>query len=85
MIKSVKHNKVQLRPDKKDESVKLILVFSRSSISRKQNEGVIVMDSFDEPSKSIVPTFLETKEDLNNFYPKDNGILANLVENSNLH
>jgi hypothetical protein len=38
------------------------------------------MNSFDEPSKSIVLTFLETKEDPNNFYLKDNGILENLVE-----
>jgi hypothetical protein len=43
-------------------------------------KGFLVMDRFDDPLKSIVLTFWETKEDLNNFYLKDNGILANLVE-----
>jgi heme-degrading monooxygenase HmoA len=43
-------------------------------------KGFMVMDSLDDPSKSIVLTFWETKEDMDNFYQTDRGILTDLVE-----
>ncbi len=81
MIKFVKHNKVQLKPGKRDESTRLILEFFKEVQSQiSKMKGFIVMDSLDDPSESIVLTFWETKEDMDNFYQTDNGILANLVE-----
>ncbi len=81
MIKFVKHNKVQLKPGKRDESTRLILEFFKEVKTQvSKMKGFIVMDSLDDPSESIVITFWETKEDMDNFYQTDNGILANLVE-----
>ncbi len=81
MIKFVKHNKVQLKPGKRDESTRLILEFFKEVQSQvSKMKGFIVMDSLDDPSESIVLTFWESKEDMDNFYQTDNGILADLVE-----
>ncbi len=38
------------------------------------------MDSLEDPSESIVLTFWETKEEMDNFYQVDNRLLSDLVE-----
>lgn len=43
-------------------------------------KGFIVMHSLENTSESIVHTFWETKEDMDNFYQADNHLLSDLVE-----
>ncbi len=43
-------------------------------------KGFVVMDSLDDLSESIVPTFWETKKDMDKFYQTDNRNLSRLVE-----
>jgi quinol monooxygenase YgiN len=77
----IKYNKVLLKPDKRDHSTKVILEFFRE-VQTQENKmkGFIVMDSLEDPSESIVLTFWENKEDMNNFYQADNQLLSDLVE-----
>ncbi|WP_458743905.1 antibiotic biosynthesis monooxygenase [Candidatus Nitrosocosmicus sp. T] len=69
----IKYNKVLLKPGKRNHSTKVILEFFRE-VQTQENKmkGFIVMDSLEDPSESIVLTFWENKEDMNNFYQADN-------------
>jgi heme-degrading monooxygenase HmoA len=77
----IKYNKVLVKPGKRDVSSKAILEFFRVVQTQKNKmKGFIVMDSSDDRSESIVLTFWETKEDMDEFYQKDNHLLSELVE-----
>ena len=77
----VKYNKVLLKPGKRDHSTKAILeFFKRIQAQESKMKGFIVMDSLEDPVESIVLTFWETKEQMDNFYQVDNHLLSNLVE-----
>ncbi|MDF0682123.1 MAG: hypothetical protein P0116_14285 [Candidatus Nitrosocosmicus sp.] len=82
MIQYIKHNKVLLKPGKRDHSTKAILeFFKRVQAQENKMKGFIVMDSIEDPSESIVLTFWETKEEMDSFYKLDNHLLSDLVEN----
>jgi heme-degrading monooxygenase HmoA len=77
----VKYNKVQLKPGKRDHSTKMILeFFKKVQAQESKMKGFIVMDNLEDPVESIVLTFWETKEQMDNFYQVDNHLLSNLVE-----
>ncbi len=77
----VKYNKVLLKPGKRDHSTKMILeFFKKVQAQESKMKGFIVMDSLEDPVESIVLTFWETKEQMDNFYQVDNHLLSNLVE-----
>lgn len=81
----IKYNKVLVKPGKRDDSTKAILDFFR--VVRTQNnkmKGFIVMDSLEDRSESIILTFWGTKEDMDEFYQKDNHLLSELVEKQTL-
>ena len=81
MIQYVKYNKVLLKPGKRDHSTKVILEFFKKIQSQESKmKGFIVMDSLEDPSESIVLTFWETKEEMDDFYKVDNRLLSDLVE-----
>ena len=81
MIQYVKYNKVLLKAGKRDHSTKLILeFFKKVQAQESKMKGFIVMDSLEDPSESIVLTFWETKEDMDDFYEVDNRLLSDLVE-----
>jgi heme-degrading monooxygenase HmoA len=77
----IKYNKVLVKPGKRDDSSKTILEFFRV-IQTQENKmkGFIVMDSLEDRSETIVLTLWETKEDMDEFYQKDNHLLSELVE-----
>ncbi len=77
----IKYNKVLVKPGKRDDSSKAILEFFRV-VQTQENKmkGFIVMDSLEDRSETIVLTFWETKEDMDEFYQKDNYLLSELVE-----
>ncbi|CAN5767699.1 hypothetical protein BH23THE1_BH23THE1_15610 [soil metagenome] len=77
----IKYNIVLVKPGKRDDSSKAILEFFRV-VQTQENKmkGFIVMDSLEDPSESIILTFWETKEDMDEFYQKDNHLLSELVE-----
>lgn len=77
----IKYNKVLVKPGKRDDSSKAILEFFRV-VQTEENKmkGFIVMDSLEDRSETIVLTFWETKEDMDEFYQKDNHLLSELVE-----
>ncbi len=81
MMKYVKHNRVRVKQDKREESTRSILEFFKE-IQGKANgmKGFVVMDSLDDPSESIVLTFWETRKDMDSFYQTDNINLSGLVE-----
>ena len=81
MIQYVKYNKVLLKTGKRDHSIKLILeFFKKVQAQESKMKGFIVMDSLENPSESIVLTFWETKEDMDDFFKVDNRLLSDLVE-----
>ena len=81
MIQYVKYNKVLLRPGKRDHSTKEILeFFKKVQAQESKMKGFIVMDSLEDSSESIILTFWETKEEMDNFYQIDNHLLSDLVE-----
>ena len=76
----VKYNKVLVKQGKRDDSTKAILEFFKEvQIQESKMKGFIVMDSLEDPSESIVLTFWETKEDMDDFYQTDNRLLSGLV------
>ena len=76
----VKYNKVLVKQGKRDDSTKAILEFFKEVQTQESKmKGYIVMDSLEEPSESIVLTFWESKEDMDNFYQADNRLLSGLV------
>jgi hypothetical protein len=81
MIQYIKYNKVILKPGKRDISTEVILEFFKNvQVQETKMKGFIVMDSIEDLSESIVRTFWETKEDMDNFYETDNRLLSDLVE-----
>jgi len=81
MIQYVKYNKILLKPGKRDHSTKAILeFFKRIQAQESKMKGFIVMDSIEDPSQSIILTFWETKEEMDDFYKVDNRLLSDLVE-----
>jgi len=81
MIQYVKYNKVLLKPGERDHSTKAILEFFKKVHAKESKmRGFIVMDSLEDSSESIVLTFWDTKEDMDNFYRIDNHLLSDLVE-----
>ena len=77
----VKYNKVLVKQGKRDDSTKAILEFFKEVQTQESKmKGYIVMDSLEESSESIVLTFWETKEDMDNFYQPDNRLLSDLVD-----
>jgi len=81
MIQYVKYNKVLLKPGERDHSTKAILEFFKKVQAKESKmRGFIVMDSLEDSSESIVLTFWDTKEDMDNFYQIDNRLLSDLVE-----
>jgi hypothetical protein len=81
MIQYTKYNKILLRPGKRESSTKTILeFFKKVQLQENKMKGFMVMDSLENPSESIVLTFWETKEDMDNFYQADNHLLSDLVE-----
>ena len=81
MIQFVKYNKVLLKPGKRDHSTLTILeFFKRVQAHESKMKGFMVMDSLEDTSESIVLTFWETKEEMDNFYKVDNHLLSDLVE-----
>jgi len=76
----VKYNKVLVKQGKRDDSTKAILEFFKEVQTQESKmKGFIVMDSLEDPSESIVLTFWETKEDMDDFYHADNRLLSGLV------
>ncbi len=76
----VKYNKVLVKQGKRDDSTKAILEFFKEVQTQESKmKGFIVMDSLEDSSESIVLTFWETKEDMDNFYQADNRLLSGLV------
>lgn len=81
MIQYVKSNKILLKPGKRDHSTKAISeFFKKVQTQESKMKGFIVMDSLEDPIESIILTFWETKEEMDNFYQIDNHILSDLVE-----
>ena len=76
----VKYNKVLVKQGKRDDSTKAILEFFKEVQTQESKmKGFIVMDSLEDPSESVVLTFWETKEDMDDFYQADNRLLSGLV------
>jgi heme-degrading monooxygenase HmoA len=81
MIQYVKYNRILTKPGKRVHSTKAILeFFKKVQVQESKMKGFIVMDSLEDPSESVVLTFWETKEEMDNFYRVDNRLLSDLVE-----
>lgn len=81
MIEYIKYNKVLVKPDKRQDSNRLILEFFKQIQTKDtQMKGFIVMDSLEDKSELIVLTFWETKEDMDKFYQADNDLISDLVD-----
>jgi heme-degrading monooxygenase HmoA len=83
-IKYVKHNKVRFKSmENRDKGTKMFIEFF-SSIRKeevgKEMRGHMILDSTSDLQESIILTFWETREDMDEFYSLQNKALANLVE-----
>jgi|SRR5437588_5482152 heme-degrading monooxygenase HmoA len=80
-IRYVKHNKVSLKADKREESTEVLLRFFRDLEEKATGMiGFVVMNNVQDSQDSVVLTFWESKEDMDAFYQRDNKALSNLVE-----
>ena len=81
IIKYVKHNKLSLKTNKREESTKMILeLFKELEGKQSGMRGFVVMDAIQDLQESVVLTFWETKEDMDAFYKLENKALYDLVE-----
>ena len=83
-IKYSKHNRVRFKSlVDKDNGRKMFTEFFgsiRKEELGKEMRGHIILDSTGDLLESIVLTFWETREDMDNFYSPQNKALASLVE-----
>ncbi len=83
-IKYSKHNRVRFKSSTDRDKGRNMFTEFFGNIRReelgKEMRGHIILDSISDIRESIILTFWETREDMDNFYSTQNEALASLVE-----
>jgi heme-degrading monooxygenase HmoA len=77
----VKHNWARIKPGRREESTAMLMqFFNELQGTVKGLRGYMILDNIKDDQESIVLTFWQTKEDMEEFYRTDNKRLSEFVE-----
>jgi heme-degrading monooxygenase HmoA len=77
----VKHNRARIKQGRRNESTRMLLQFFNELQGNVEGlRGYMILDNIKDEQESIVLTFWQTKEQMENFYRPENKILTEFVE-----
>ncbi len=77
----IKHNRVRLKEGSQKQVTEIFKQFFEDIKGTvKGLNGYAILENIENDRETIVLTFWETREDMENYYSKDNNILSDLVE-----
>ena len=80
-LEYIKHNRVRLKEGSQKKVTEIFKEFFENIKGTiKGLKGYAILENIENDRENIVLTFWETKEDMENYYSKDNKILSNLVD-----
>lgn len=80
-IKYVKLNIVHLKKGKREKNTELLWEFFEKINGKvKGMKGFLVLNNLQDSQETIVLTFWETKEDMDEYYLPDNNVLSDFIE-----
>ena len=80
-LEYIKHNRVRLKEASQKKITQIFKEFFQDIKGTvKGLKGYAILENIENDKETIVLTFWESKEDMENYYSKDNNILSELVE-----
>jgi heme-degrading monooxygenase HmoA len=80
-LEYIKHNRVRLKEASQKKVTGIFKEFFQDIKGTvKGLKGYAILENIENDKETIVLTFWESKEDMENYYSKDNNILSELVE-----
>jgi heme-degrading monooxygenase HmoA len=81
-LEYIKLNRVRLKAAASQKKITEIFKEFFEDIKKtvKGLKGYAILENIENDKETVVLTFWETKEDMENYYSKDNKILSNLVD-----
>ncbi|MGB9168852.1 MAG: antibiotic biosynthesis monooxygenase [Nitrososphaeraceae archaeon] len=80
-LQYIKHNRVRLKEGSQKQVTGIFKqFFGDINGTVKGLKGYAILENIENDRETIVLTFWETREDMENYYSKDNNILSDLVE-----
>ena len=80
-LEYIKHNRVRLKEASQKKITQIFKEFFQDIKGTvKGLKGYAILESIENDKETIVLTFWESKEDMENYYSKDNNIISELVE-----
>lgn len=80
-LKYVKHNKIRLKEDSQEKTTEIFREFLNDIRGTADGlKGHAILENVENKRETIVLTFWDKKEDMENYYTKDNNLLQELVE-----
>ncbi|HSF00967.1 MAG TPA: antibiotic biosynthesis monooxygenase family protein, partial [Nitrososphaeraceae archaeon] len=80
-LEYIKHNRVRLKEGSQKKVTEIFKEFFENIKGTvKGLKGYAILENIENDRETIVLTFWENREDMENYYSKDNKILSDLVE-----
>jgi heme-degrading monooxygenase HmoA len=80
-LEYIKHNRVRLKEGSQKKVTEIFKEFFKNIKGTvKGLKGYSILENIENDRETIVLTFWQTREDMENYYSKDNNILSDLVE-----
>jgi heme-degrading monooxygenase HmoA len=80
-LEYIKHNRVRLKEASQKKITQIFKEFFQDIKGTvKGLKGYAILENIENDKETIVLTFWESKEDMENYYSKDNNIISELVE-----
>jgi heme-degrading monooxygenase HmoA len=80
-LEYIKHNRVRLKQGSQKQIIKIFKEFFEDiKATVKGLKEYAILENIENDRETIVLTFWESREDMENYYSKDNNILFGLVE-----
>ena len=80
-LEYIKHNRVRLKEDSQTKVTEIFTKFFENIKGTvKGLKGYAILENIENDRETIVLTFWENREDMENYHSKDNKILSNLVD-----
>ena len=80
-LEYIKHNRVRLKEGSQKKVTEIFTEFFENIKGTvKGLKGYAILENIENDRETIVLTFWENREDMENYYSKDNKILSDLVE-----
>ena len=80
-LEYIKHNRVRLKEGTQKKGTEIFKeYFENMKGTVKGLKGYAILENIENDRETIVLTFWETREDMENYYSEDNNILSDLVK-----